>query len=599
MQRCGGRAALAGMGFVVVSLLGADPRFAPVLPAFAQTGTATAENVRIETPSAVISIPHIEARGTSLSSAELFRIFDPKDSASLADRLAKFSFDTLTAPEVIVIPGAAGGKSAKGQFTFRNLTLSQSVAGKIKAVLIEGASLAHATDGTPAPSIDIGKISASNIDLALAGRIEAGSRSDADAPLLPLYDSFSIAAVRVQDPSNGSFEIGPISGQGLKGRPLLVRFAEMSRIIDKPAAERTEVERHQVAAYAADSIASFSFERLDLLGLVFAQTRGDDPVTLKLGKFVIEGFAGDKLRTVAVDDFSVVTKEADVSFARAALEGLDEPGLPEFIKQATAEISPAGADYRRIRPKLTDMSLQDLHIRVPVKDSTGNSADGAQNLVEVPAFEMKVSRYAGAVPADLSTHVQMIYDIAPTAPSDGLRNLARAGFSHFDISSDAAMSWDEKSQTAKIDHVSVSGKNMGSVTLGAQMSNVSSDLFGTDKNAIARAAQQIRLRAIDLAVTNEGLAEKGLSLAAASANTTSPVLKAELIGQIDVAIIKALGPGPVSDQLMNAITLFINDPKNLKLAVKVPAGLNLEALTSVKDPKDLLDQIEVSATANR
>jgi hypothetical protein len=153
-------------------------------------------------------------------------------------------------------------------------------------------------------------------------------------------------------------------------------------------------------------------------------------------------------------------------------------------------------------------------------------------------------------------------------------------------------------RSLQIQPVALVFKDLMSMKAAATVAQVTPELFGLDDAARAAAVQHLKFRTLDLGIVNAGLAEKALPPIAASANTSVPLLKAELIGQASAAIAKALGAGPTTDQLTAAVTAFVNDPKSLDLGLKSDEGLDLQTLAASASPADLLPHVTISAVAN-
>ena len=442
---------------------GAD--FSLIPEAFAQSGGVTADDIRIELDKTVFTIPHLTAEGSALSGADLKGIFDAAQPGTLEDRLAKLSARMLSAPELTIAPADPEVAAKQGVLTVRNIVLTDVTAGKIKSLSADGASVAGGTAPETKATFDIGKMAAASLDVPLMVKIIQGSRTEPDAPLSPVYDSFSIASIKFVEtaPDPQTFEFGAIEGSGLRARPLLVPFSEFSARLDK-AKEGTasEDERARNTELTIDALKSVSIGHLGLHDIAFGESGKEKPISFTCSTISLD--ANDVLRigSFVVDKVAVSSPDVVMSVARFALEGVDQSGLPDLLKQNGALLEP-GADLSHIQalaPKLSTIALSGMHVEAPAKTEDGNSADGNQYVFDIPVVEFKVGGYTGNMASDATSRIEVIYDVAKTAPNDGLRSLAKAGFGHLDVTAETAIKWNADKHEFKFDRLAFVAKDL-------------------------------------------------------------------------------------------------------------------------------------------
>lgn len=572
--------------------------FSLVGSAAAAVATVTAHDLRIEVGDSVLSIPRIEAHGTKSSGIDLARLFDPDSPKPLADRLAKLSFGSIVVPEITMTRSGADHKN--DSMGLHGLALTDVVNGRIGSLAITGADMKMGPAGETSDTASVGSITASGIDLPLAASIAEGTRTEASAPLRPIYDSVLITAIKAGRSATDGFEIGAIQSAALQGRPLTITLKQANTLLSKSKSDLSDAERSQQTAVLADALQSFSLGRFEVRDFNYAKTGAADATSMKLGRLLIDGFATFRSHTIAIEHFLLADKDVRLSFSRSALDGLDGSGLVDVVSTANGPTDRALTpdQIRKVAPKLADASLLDLEVEVPVADATGNIKAGTATLFKVPVAEMRAGGFVGNLASDVSSHMEALYDVASPAPGSNIEDMSKAGFGHLDMSSDYAATWNSTTQDFRLGQFSLAAKDLASVSLGGLVSNMSPDLMSPDKAVAQHAVDQLRLKTLTLAVVNSGLAEKGLPLAATSMSLSVADLKTQMTSQAREVIGQVFGPGANADQLSGAVASFIDQPKSLSISVRAPQGLSLAAVQAMDNPQDLLKQLEVTAVAN-
>ena len=566
-------------------------------------GTTTADNIRVEIDKTVFTIPHLKAEGSGLSGEDLARIFDTSQPGSLEDRLGRLTARSMTAPEVGIAPANAAAAAKNGHLVIRNVVLSDVAAGKIKALAADGASMVGASNPDLTATLDVGKLAAANLDVPLLVKVAKGSRTDDGAPLTPVYDSFSVSGIKYAEtsPATQSFEIGQIEATGFKARPLLVPVRELVKRLDDAEHEPAEDERKRTTSLMLDALRSATLGHFGLHGIAYSGTDKGKPVGVKIATLSLD--AGEVLRVskFLIEGVSLNTADVDMSFARFTVEGLDQSGFADALKQSGSlpDFEAGLMQGQSMRPNFSKVALDTLHLQAPASGLDGNSADGSHYIFDVPAVALNMAVVADDKVSAGTSHVQVVYDIAPTAPSAGLQALVKAGFGHIDLSNDTAAGYDPTKQTFRLDRLAFAAKDLASLVLDGSVSNVSPEAFGSDKDTRLEAVQKVRLETLSIAFVNQSLVEKILPMLAAQANMTIPVFKKDLQLKLHQIVLETLGDGPAATQIVKAGTAFIDQPKNFTLKLVAPKGLGLPEVAGAAEPKDVLNFMTVTATANQ
>ncbi len=568
--------------------------------AAAEVATTSADNIRIESGGTVVAIPHIELRGASLGKALAALSGDAGAAPGESYALTQLSLDSLAAPEITLTEPGIGGDPGS-RVALHNLAISGIAEGRVAAISASGVEMTEPGPAQAGPTMLIGKLEAHDIDVGLASTIGSRVRTDPAETLRPVLGSFTIANIAVTPKTGEVFKIDAFEVAGLKGRPLTFKPKRLSALVDKPESERSEAERSELMDDIRDAAGSGSLDSFSIRTLSFEKVAAPDPVAFDLADFSVGGFTGLKVRSISATRFHLKTPEVTMGVGSYATNDLDETGLLDIMarygQRGAAKLRGQGAV---MPPWVGDTSVHDVAVSAATTDGNGNVDQGGRIEISIPLMEMSGHRADGQRASESTARVQGIYDIVSPAPGSSLDEARRNGFSHFDITSDYAVSWDEPSRVLKLDHVTMAAKDLASVTFGATVSGLSQDILARDPEAIAAFTRDLRFQAINVGLINAGLFEKALPVAARGNNTTVPELKAALKAKIGETITQTLGAGPVGEQINAAVATFIDQPKSLSLAVVAKGGgLDMDTIQNAAGPDDLLKLLNVTATANR
>ena len=158
-----------------------------IMPAQAADGTATIENVEIDIGTGKLRMPKLEARGTNLGDADLAKIFDPKSTASVADRIAQFSADEVSIPEMTNFDPA---HDVAVDIVVKDTKLHHVEKGKIAAyetgqMTISVKPAKGATEPAPTFETTLGHSVTRNFDVGFYARVLTEPRHGADEAFAP------------------------------------------------------------------------------------------------------------------------------------------------------------------------------------------------------------------------------------------------------------------------------------------------------------------------------------------------------------------------------------------------------------------------------
>ena len=306
----------------------------------------------------------------------------------------------------------------------------------------------------------------------------------------------------------------------------------------------------------AESVDQGKIERLFFAGAEAGPTINGEPGKLRAGSLTID--------------------QVDVS---AALKGLQDGGL-------------GGA-----APKGSRMSWNGFEASFPDKDTPADSPGGNMMTLRLGAMDAQ-SVFDGDTPQAGSGALRNLTIEFPKASEAG-KSLALLGIDKLDLSSTWHGSFNAAKKAFQLDDLTVSGVNLGSVGLRAEIGSFDPSILksGTSEQRI-QSLMNVDLVSTQLNVTNSGLFEKGIALVAKQQGKTTDALKAEWGAMVTQFAPMLLGGDPSSLKVAAALNTFVRDPKSLSITVKGKKGPVKIATLNFQEPMSLMQAFAFDAAAN-
>ena len=126
--------------------------------------------------------------------------------------------------------------------------------------------------------------------------------------------------------------------------------------------------------------------------------------------------------------------------------------------------------------------------------------------------------------------------------------------------------WPQRKMT--LEEVSLTLKNLGSVTVKGVFANVSTSIMAADPDTRAAAAMAMILESATIRFTNTGLLDKLLELGSRVQNKPGSAVRAEALA----ALSRTLLGNNSGLQDGSAMAAFISDPRSLTISIKPKSG---------------------------
>lgn len=549
------------------------PLFAFIAPAFAETGTVSAENVSVTEGEVTYAISRIDLVGASLTRAGLAQLLDPKDPRPLAERLGALSAVAIVIPDLTVT--RSGGAPQKS--IYKGIELKGIGKGQAASAAVAGATFSKLDPLTGETRGASGAMNAAAVDLALASKILAGANVSPAESLAPLCESASIEAIDVANARQGAelsvktFRSGPI-----KARASIRRSPE-------GVASSTRTSLGDVL----DLIEISGFDAAGLRLRLGGDARPSASVLLQR----VSGSMQAPARTASFEGQNATIETAGARFAADSFSA-EGVGLTAFEKmlpptQHRAETAASGT-IQQIRLAGVAASWD----RAQTPDDNGGKAEASADRL---ALRWETAQNGGPWRVDAALDHMKVQpaDIA----SGPFPYLAALGYSSLDLSSRLDLSWNEASRELEISSLSASAPEAGTASVAASFENASGNLLSPDPQIASAAALGLVMKRLDLRLDNAGLFERALAADAKTQKKTVDQVRQGYLAASATALPAVLGGGASAKMLGSALAKFVAHPKSLHITVKAPEGFG--AIDLEDGPGRLLANLEIEASANQ
>jgi len=552
-------------------------------PVARPSGTISAENIELAVGAVRYTIKSMELSGTSLTKADLDSIFDPGSTLSLADRLGKFSASQISISE-IEMETTLAGQTEKDAYS--NIILNGVAQGRVGNATIGSVTSNLTSQEAGSVQSTYGPIKMSGLDLALAARIVSEARSSDTEQRNTLYETVEVGAGKiVMEKSHVEIDMGAFSVKDVKARPLRVPPISAAKIFAAQGADSNQ----QAVAFVADILNSFEIGSFDLADLRFTIIDADTSVIGTLGRVHLSQMADSKIGEVGFDNLVVESAGTTVKIGGFALGGID---LGKLLDLAETTMGQASASANHAASLVSEISLTGLDVDVADPDTQ------AHTRFQLAKLDLLGADPVGGIPSHFSTVIDHFTLDLKNAAIGQLDDIVALGYDKLDLSSRLEAHFDASKRQLGLDALSLSGMDMGAVTIAGNFENVSKDLFSADEAQMKAAALSILIRRVEVKVEDAGLLERLIATAARKNNKSPDEIREAYVSAAATSIPTLLGNGPEAKAVGTAIVKFIAAPKNLRIVAVAPDGLGVADLALMKDPNALMNKLSIEAAVD-
>ena len=341
----------------------------------------------------------------------------------------------------------------------------------------------------------------------------------------------------------------------------------------------------------ADALALLAKLKATSAGIAEIAPKDPEAGGLVIRGLKAEGIADGKIARLSLGGFDgKPLVEGQAATVKGGALTADDIDLSTLLKAAQT------GSVDDIAPKVARMTWNGFEVSFPDKDTPATAPGGNIFKVSLGAFDGQAT-YQGTIPLQSKGGLRNLVLEPPKASAFG-QTLAGAGLDKLDISLSFSGNYDPAKKSYALDDFTVTGVNVGSVGLRAELADVNPDSLKGPPEQKLTALMGTSIAAIELRIANGGGFEKILDFAAKQQGTTPDALRAQASGMAEQMIPMFLAGNPGSAQVASAVKTFLASGKSITLSVKGKAGpLKIAELASAGDPMALLQKVTLGAAA--
>lgn len=544
-----------------------------------------------------VDIPSIDAVGSNVSNEVLAEVLSGK-VADHADELAGLNADSIAVPEITLsVTSETDDGPQKTTLTFTDLMLEDVSDGQAARVSLGGVGMV-----TDKASFDFGTMSAANLDIG--GILGLYGLVDTDQTDLEVIYTDLKAEGGTLEAEEVSCTIGGVTGDQFKARPLKTSFGEMMAISQAMEDDPEMVDPGLMGRFLkmyADILTAFETSEIRFDGMSCdGTTEEGQAMNFALAGMTMGGMSPGVYPSISMDGLDIVVDgDGSMSLANFTVKPMD---LTSTI--ATLEAAPESVDEtwleanaRALIPAMEGFGLSGLDIDIPDPETPDSRIQA-----KVGSFDLSLADYLNGIPTDFDMSAANIEARIPeNSGDDSLEQLRALGITDIDAGFRVAAAWDEATNSIDLEEVSISGVDLASVVLAGKITNATETLFALDPDAAMAAGMALALKSLDLTVTDAGLSDIILAVAAADQGADPETLRPVFAGLAQGTVISLMAGAADAAKLGEAINSFVSGKaKTLVIGIeaKTDPGLGMmDFMAAEEDPTSLIGKVDISAEA--
>ncbi|MBC8717164.1 hypothetical protein [Ochrobactrum sp. Marseille-Q0166] len=585
------------------------------------SGMLDAKDVKTEIAQFKIALPSVRIDDANFDIGMLRDTFG-NGELTLAERVGRFSAKRMSVPEINIVQ-ILNDKEQKT--SYKDVTLEDIVNGHVARYTSSGATFdldlslpdENGTINEERMAGTIGTSEGKDIDGVFIARLYTEAAGPNDTEAQPVYGPFSAKNIVVKA-TKSSFSYDEVRSNGITMRLPAQPFTEILRKLDAaqkidslPPEEQKEFFANLIGLF--DTIGKGDVE---LLGM---KIQPSDP---EKGEGAIEKMAmsfDNKTFDMSLDGFSAGNGTDYIKLDEFSLKGFNWGPSAEAVKKfvGLSEEEMESFPFTTMLPEFGTIVLKGIDADLPydnnafddidIEDEDGNPVpkpDGLPHRLKfgLKSYEIGLNKPLNGIPTDIRvTYEDMSLPVPQDSNEEMYKQLRALGYDRITISSNLEVNWDEASQSLVIKDLSLSGKDMGKVTMSGLMGGFTKEFFSGDKVLTQVALLGLKAREVNLKIENQGLAEKGLQFYADENNMSVEEARSTLTLIASAVLQELAADQPKLEAVISALNAFIAKPNTFEMSVKSKSERGIGALEMVaisQDPFSILDKIEIEAKAD-
>ncbi len=589
------------------------------------TGMLNASGIDTEIGNYKISIPSVVIEDANFDSTMLKDTFG-NSGLTLPERVGRFSAKRLTAQEIKVVQTVANNEQ---NIVYKDVALEDITLGKVARYTAGGTDFdftieVPGEDGekvTDKMTGSMGVAEGKDIDGVFLARLYTEKAGPDDKEAKPVYGPFSAKNI-VMKTKDVTFSYDEVRSNGFSARMPAVPFTETLQKLQalEKADELSPPETRELILLLTSLFETIGKGDVEMIGLKI------EPTDSSKGKGGIEriavGFDNQKM-DATIKGFGFAEGQDYMKMEEASLKGFSWATSIEALKKfaSLSDDQVENFPYTTMLPEFGTLRVVGIDADLPYDKSEDvdageeNADDADQAATEetsVPSlperiqFAMKSYEVALNKPYNgIPTDVRVAYeDMSLKVPAQGsdefYQQLRKLGYDRLTMSSNFEANWDEANQTLNIKDISISGKDMGSVSMSGLMGGFTKEFFSGDKVMTQVALLGLKAKQVNLKIEEKGIIAKGIKMYAEENNMSEDEVRSTVSLMAAAALQELAADQPQLQDVATAFSTFLAKPNIFELTVKAKADKGIGALEMVaasQDPLTLLDKVDIEAKA--
>ncbi|WP_237154213.1 hypothetical protein [Oryzibacter oryziterrae] len=274
-------------------------------------------------------------------------------------------------------------------------------------------------------------------------------------------------------------------------------------------------------------------------------------------------------------------------------------GVSGKSENNTYEIESFELDNAVFTGKETGNKVDSVAIQGITSTETGKPA------TKIDSISLDLSDYANDVPHGVDLAIEGVQIDPAIAGGEGdatAQQLKAMGYDKLSLNFYGTGSLDQDSGDLSIDELTVSGDDMGSVTLTGVLGGFSPDVLKqlAQPNPPPEIATKVTLKEAALSYYDSSLAGRVISMQAKAANQEPAAFVDQITGALPL-LLTVVGNQGFQDKLAAGATTFLKDPKNITISVApaTPISLMDVFMKAQTEPQALPDTLKADVVANQ
>jgi hypothetical protein len=592
-------------------------------------GTLEVSDVEIEVPTGTISMAHARVENAVFQKRVRLNGSDDESGNTLAKRIGRFAATHMSSPEVTFTQSIA---EIKQKTVYGNVAVSGIENGQIASYSADTSSydvqmaLPDSNGGSQEQHmvVSTGAIVGQDLDAAYLARLYTEKAGPEDKEAKPLYGPLSVSKVSFSQ-GDVHFNYDEIRSDGLTARMPVEPLPETFKAL-KTAGNRGDLspgERQAMFAKALSILDMMGTSNIQLLGFSADAPENSEGATgngatgngptgqgptgkrIKLGIDRVDVQMDSRKLNFGMNGLTMKNGNDTIDVREASLNGFDWSstvnGLSKIIGIEDKPIETSA--FTSLIPELGRMRVGGISVDVaaPEQETEATTSPPERITFKLANFEVGLTKPYNGIPTDIEIRQD---DLSIPVPADSAEEVfveaRKLGFESFVFSYALSAGWDEPNKNMIIREVSLSGKDVGRVSLSGLIGGVTEDFFSFDPDRSQAALLGLAGREMKLTIKDEGLMANAIKIYALQNDMTENQVRGTLTLLSSAMLQQVAAEQPKLQSAITALLRFISAPGTLTVTAKSTAanGVGLVDLVSASEnPMLLLDKLDIQATA--